>query len=122
MISLWITDSHRTIIVDNSQSPSPTPSPSVAPVSTKDEIRLYILSIAEKYHLEAARFLAVAICESGLNPAAVGDHGQSFGLFQIHLKSHKDVTREQALDPLFAVEWAAKKFLVAPQIWACYKK
>ena len=29
-------------------------------------------------------FLAVAACESGMDPTAVGDHGSAEGLFQIH--------------------------------------
>lgn len=37
-----------------------------------------------------------------------GDREQSFGLAQIHLPDHPGVTREQAEDPAFAINFMAK--------------
>lgn len=37
-----------------------------------------------------------------------GDREKSFGLVQIHLPDHPDVTREQAIDPAFAINFMAK--------------
>lgn len=46
--------------------------------------------------------------ESEGNPNAVGDHGCSFGLVQINTCAHPDVTKKEAKDPLFALNYAAK--------------
>jgi hypothetical protein len=43
--------------------------------------------------------------ESGWNPAAVGDNNTSFGPFQIHLPVHPGVTKAQAEDPAWAVNY-----------------
>jgi soluble lytic murein transglycosylase-like protein len=75
-----------------------------------------------KYGINHKRFLATAKCESSLNPDAVGDRGNSFGLFQIHLPSHPDVTSKLATDPEWAIEWSAQKFKKNPAIWTCYRK
>lgn len=62
----------------------------------------------------------VALCESGLNPASVGDHGTSFGLWQIHLPAHPDITKEQALDPVWSTRWAAQMFAKGyASRWTC---
>lgn len=37
-----------------------------------------------------------------------GDRELSFGLSQIHLPSHPEVTYEQAIDPVFAINFLAK--------------
>lgn len=59
-------------------------------------------------------------CESGGNPGAVGDQGTSYGLAQIHLIAHADVTKGEALDPEFAVRWMARQFALGNQsIWTC---
>lgn len=47
----------------------------------------------------AAVGAAVALAESGGDPGAVGDAGTSFGLWQIHLSAHPEVTQPCALDP-----------------------
>ena len=46
--------------------------------------------------------------ESGWDPMAISSDGQSIGLAQIHLPSNPTVTREAALNPVFAVEWLAE--------------
>lgn len=63
-----------------------------------------IVSIARKFRREAGgrvpdlAMLAGCLQESGLNPQAVGDNGQSFGPFQIYQVAHPD-TSELALSP-----------------------
>lgn len=61
-------------------------------------------------------------CESSLNPRAIGDHGNSYGIAQIHLPSHKDITKEEALDPEFAIGWTAYQFSLGNHNqWTCYR-
>jgi hypothetical protein len=69
----------------------------------------------------ANTLIRLAHCESTLNPAAVGDYGNSLGLFQIFLKWHPDVTPEQALDVEFATRWTAKKIRQGQgDLWTCW--
>lgn len=66
--------------------------------------------------------LAVAWCESSLNPAAVGDLrlGVSRGVFQISRRWHPDITDAQAFDPDWSSEWAARQFAKGnARIWTC---
>ena len=77
---------------------------------------------AAKYKIDFNEFLAVAKCESSLKANAVGDKGTSFGVFQIHLPAHPTISKAQALDPWFNVEWSAKQFAKGNQkIWTCYR-
>lgn len=77
---------------------------------------------ASQYQVSAPKMLATMKCESGLNPKAVGDHGNSYGIAQIHLPSHPDITKSQATDPVFASEWTANQFAKGKQnIWTCYR-
>lgn len=61
--------------------------------------------------------------ESGWNPKAVGDNGTSFGLVQIHLPSHPSITREQAEDPVFALNYIVDAFLRGEERqWTCWRE
>jgi hypothetical protein len=52
----------------------------------------------------------------------VGDREQSFGLVQIHLPAHPQVSKEQALDPEFAINFLAKSLQNGKGgMWSCYK-
>lgn len=57
----------------------------------------------------AKDLLAIAMKETGLNPLAVGDHGNSYGLFQIHRGYHPDITIAQAQDPFWSATWTLNR-------------
>jgi len=62
-------------------------------------------------------------CESSFNPKAVGDHGTSIGLSQIHLPAHPDITKKEAENPDFALQFMASEFSKGRQWeWSCYTK
>lgn len=51
-----------------------------------------------------------------------GTREQSFGIAQIHLPDHPKVTKAQACDPAFAVEFMAKHFAMGKaKMWMGYK-
>ena len=54
---------------------------------------------------------AVINQESGFNPNAqnVSDKERSYGLGQINLNAHPQITEEQAKDPGFAIDFVAKR-------------
>lgn len=90
------------------------------PPRSKSEIIQLILDIAEKHGIDGEQFLETAKCESSLRPSVVGDGGESYGLFQIHIVSHPTVEPQQALDPVWATEWSAKKWAEGKaSMWTC---
>ena len=62
----------------------------VRPSMSRQDIQSMIVNIAQQEGVDPSLALAVAQQESGFNPNAVGDGGNSFGLFQIHQPSHPD--------------------------------
>lgn len=52
----------------------------------------------------------------------VGDREQSFGLVQVHLPAHPNITKAQAIDPEFAVEFLATNLAAGNgNMWSCMK-
>lgn len=74
--------------------------------ATTSLIRDYVAAEATLTGVDVHMALTIAENESHLNPNNVGDHGTSYGLFQIHLPAHKDISQQQALDPVFSTEWS----------------
>ena len=62
----------------------------VRPSMSRQDVQSMIINIAQQEGVDPSLALAVAQQESGFNPNAVGDGGNSFGLFQIHQPSHPD--------------------------------
>lgn len=103
---------------------------------TKDRIRQEVDKKAKKYNISADEMWGTMSCESGASTTIQsfykkkykssvklhGDHTreQSFGLSQIHLPDHPDVTYEQAIDPEFSIEYMAKNWRT--ETWYCRDK
>lgn len=52
----------------------------------------------------------------------VGDTEESYGAVQIHLPAHPSVTKEQATNPEFAIDFLAKNLKQGRGgWWSCYK-
>lgn len=50
----------------------------------------------------------------------VGDREQSFGLVQIHLPAHPDISKKQAVNPQFAIQFLAKNIKDGHiGMWSC---
>lgn len=69
-------------------------------------IRDYISTEALVVGIDPQMALAVARNESRFNPNAVGDHGESLGIWQIHMPAHTDISPENARNVVFSTEWA----------------
>lgn len=88
------------------------------PLTLKEKSDKY----AKQYNVNAELMSAVVKCESTFNPDAIGDYGNSFGLVQIHLPSHPTITKEQAYDPDFALDFLAKNLAKGKgNMWTCYR-
>jgi hypothetical protein len=50
-----------------------------------------------------------------------GVQERSFGVAQINLDAHPDITYEEAIDPVFAIDYAAKEFSKGnAKQWTCW--
>jgi hypothetical protein len=106
------------------QAPTESPvTPEIAPRTclTIEECTNYY---GNKYSLPKSKIdlmRRIIYCESSNNKWAVGDGGTSFGLSQIHLPAHPDVSKEEAFDFDFAIDFMAREFSKNNMgIWSCY--
>lgn len=87
---------------------------------------------AERYGINEIKFTKTLECESAnlthngqsYVVAIDGPNGRedSWGIAQIHLPSHPEITRDQALDPAFALDFAARRFAQGhASDWTCYR-
>ena len=102
------------------------PAPVIATTSPIMPVELTIdekiTKYASEYKVDETLMRKVIKCESSFNPNAVGDKGTSYGLSQIHLPAHPDITKEQATNEDFAINFMAKEFSKNNmKIWSCYK-
>lgn len=132
LITLWKNEYiiQTTPKVAVASSITPIVTPKIAPKTIKKvKVSHYVIptekiaEIAEKYNVSRVTITKVIACESNYNPNAVGDGGHSFGLVQIHLPSHPNITKAQALDQDFAIDFLGKKLSEGEgHIWTCYRK
>lgn len=79
-------------VVPVQQSQRSASTPRVSANTNARDIQSMIVRIAKEEGVDPALALSIAHVETGgsFNPNAVGDNGNSFGLFQIHRPSHPD--------------------------------
>ena len=89
---------------------------------SKHEIIALIYNTSKKYNLNYKQMFDVSKCESNFNQNAKGDSGNSWGIYQINLPAHPEITKEQALNPEWAINWTAKEWQKGNQWkWTCFK-
>lgn len=77
-------------VVPSQQPQTSASTPSIPTDTNARDMQSMIFWIAKEEGVDPALALSIAQIESGFNPNAVGDNGNSFGLFQIHRPSHPD--------------------------------
>lgn len=88
----------------------------------KGSTRGIVLAMLIEADIDANRADKIIHCESSWNPNAVGDYGNSYGLWQIHLPAHPSVTIECATDPICSTKYAIGLYKRKEwQPWTCYK-
>ncbi len=104
----------------------------ILPVIVKDAVyyQNQIKEIAIEYGVSSIEMLAVVSCETAgtfrpdiqsFSRYPDGTREKSFGLAQIHLPAHPNITREQAIDPDFALRFMATEFKKGKKgAWSCY--
>lgn len=92
------------------------------PPTIHGPIALVVDAYASEYGVSPSLLQSVVACESSGDPSSVGDHGTSFGLAQIHLPAHPELTRGLALDPYFAASYIARQIADGNGwMWTCYR-
>ena len=81
--------------------------------STTDKVIRYLYEQADKHGIDGDQMAHTIYCESmfySIQSGVVrnGVREPSYGLAQIHLPSHKNITKAQAMDPYFAVDFMVK--------------
>ena len=110
----------NTVYAQTPQITTPPPNPPLE--SNVVQLKAYVDSQAKAYGVnpEVASFIVQH--ESQWNPSQVGDSGTSFGLWQIHLPSHPNITKGQALDYRWSTQWAMKQILAGNiNMWSSVK-
>lgn len=84
-------------------------------------------SSAQKYGVESQILTSIINCESSFDRYAVNDSPKEFsvGLSQINLQAHTNITRQQAEDPEFAIDFMASNVAKGngPSMWVtCYSR
>lgn len=88
------------------------------PVLIKD----YIATEALVMGVDPQIAIGVVERESKFDCKRIGDHGTSYGCWQIHLPAHADVTPAQAKDVVFATQWSLKEIKAnGCRIWSTCK-
>lgn len=91
-------------------------------LTSEETIKARIHYYADLYGVSEVTMNIAIKCESNYNPNAVGDNGNSFGLSQIYLPAHPTVTKEQALDVEFALDFMAKNLKEGRhRMWTCLR-
>lgn len=105
------------------------PPAEVAPLPIRElDATTTIEKTADKYGIDSEKFLAVAKCEDPdlipdqqSNYVHKGRREQSYGIFQIDLDYHPEISIASATDPVFASKWAAKEWVAGYESsWSCY--
>ena len=87
---------------------------------TEMTIEAIIKMVCKEEQVDPELALRVAKCESNLNPKAININStgtKDRGLFQINDYWHKEVTDEQAFDPIFSTRFFCKAFLNGNLEW-----
>ncbi len=84
---------------------------------TRERIQQEVQEQAALYNVPYNDMWETILCESGASTTIQsryirkdGTQEQSFGLAQIHLPDHPTVSKEQAIDPEFAINFMAKNW------------
>jgi hypothetical protein len=94
------------------------------PPSPKVAYMLLANKIGTAYGVSIPTMKRIVKCESSWDSLAINSNKREYsvGLSQINLKAHKDITKEQAEDPAFALNYLAQGLSTNHgSQWSCYK-
>lgn len=97
--------------------------PLLASADTPADYEAYARYEAKVNGVNAEHLVATLRCEAHFKAKAIGDGGDSYGLAQINLPSHPEVTPKQALNGYWAIDFTIQAFLGGDaHLWSCWRK
>lgn len=89
-----------------------------------------VYQVSEMYGVSGYQMERTIECESRFNnvqssvkdPSGPNGREDSWGIAQIHLPSHPDVSREEAMNEEFAIKWMAQNFNNPYVTWYGYSR
>ncbi len=97
--------------------------PVFALADTRADYEAYARYEAKVNGVNAEHLVETLRCEAHFKASAIGDGGNSYGLAQIHLPSHPSISKKQALDGYWAIDWTIKQFYEGnADMWSCWRK
>lgn len=94
---------------------------------TREQLELFALLKATEYEVSYEEMHTTITGESGWNPNAenpTDSDGGSWGIVQINIgsKAHPEISKEQALDPYFSIDFMAREFAAGHEWkWTCWR-
>lgn len=85
------------------------PLTSYAQSLSQQQVAEIIATKAVEYGVDPKLALYISWEESQWNPDAIGDHGESLGIWQIHMPAHGDIRPADASNTLWSTIWAMKQ-------------
>lgn len=97
---------------------------------TPERIKQEVLEKSNEYHVSFDQMWNTMLCENPkLDPTLQSYHVKngvredSWGLAQIHLPSHPSISKKEATDPAFAIDFMAKGFASGDEwMWSCWRQ
>lgn len=97
---------------------------------TKQDLVQLVYEYADYHNVNPKVMIATINCENDTwDPLRQSDYykngkrEQSYGLAQIHLPAHPEITKEDAQDPNFALNFMAEQMSKGKaSAWSCYRK
>ena len=108
----------------NAQAPVASYTPDTGVLTSTTTIEAFVHEKATESHLQGLYETLKYESQGWKNqqstiPHAGGPNGleDSWGVCQIHLPDHPDITKEEALDPVFCVNWTIEQFKKGHADW-----
>ena len=106
---------------------TPLLSSELGAIYSEQQIAELVSVYSTKYGVNPTKVLETVRCESRFKNVqsgivSNGNREDSWGIAQIHLPSNLTISKQQALQPEFAIEWMVKQFsLGKAKKWSCYR-
>lgn len=103
----------------------------IDPIVATSTVFAKIDAVSAKYGVSRGMVYKIVACETagtfdpGIQSQIIknGKQEDSWGLAQIHLPDHPDISKEQATDPDFALDYLASKLSEHKGfLWSCYNQ
>lgn len=95
----------------------------VSPNTDPESLGAYAEIVAMEHGLDVKRFIFTLNCEGHWDRYAVGDRGLAIGVAQIRKDYWPSITKAQAEDPYWSIQWMAEEWSAGhADYWTCARE